>query len=437
MILGRGTGQTDEEIIADYLHCLEVVGHIRNPDRLADVQHVPALLRRRIGKPIKEWSDADLLAIYEGRAETAAARYSNFLAFLFLRGYRRADLELLMALPFHLHSQWRKAYAPYQHRLQQVIRELGYTSEKGHVCLMTYLITLLIISGKPLEEITRADYEAFRHQWDQWYQKKRKGKRHFPGYRLTRFERILVHWGVIPEIKPVYRDDERFAQLESQSIRQAITSYLQWAQVKYSPSTVKTHRASILNFFLWVHQSFPQADRLDAVSRTMALTYGNFLKELVAERGYGRHYYYDNYSNLHRFFDFVLEEHLETAPSTNPFSLRDLPKKPEMIPRYLSDQEIRPLLAYCEQGATLFERTLIITLLHTGIRIMEFIQLKASDIVQIAGVWKFPRVAQREACFNAVASNHAHCPRLICGQAVLSRLLSRTDGVNTTATEAD
>jgi hypothetical protein len=38
--------------------------------------------------------------------------------------------------------------------------------------------------------------------------------------------------------------------------------------------------------------------------------------------------------------------------------------------------------------ATLFERTAVITLLHTGIRAMEFAQLKASDLVQIGGVWK-------------------------------------------------
>jgi hypothetical protein len=59
-----------------------------------------------------------------------------------------------------------------------------------------------------------------------------------------------------------------------------------------------------------------------------------------------------------------------------------------MLPRYLSDQELRKVLVYCEQEASPYEKTMILTLLHTGIRAMEFAQLKISDIVQIGGIWK-------------------------------------------------
>jgi hypothetical protein len=59
-----------------------------------------------------------------------------------------------------------------------------------------------------------------------------------------------------------------------------------------------------------------------------------------------------------------------------------------MLPRYLSDHELRTVLAYCEHDASLLERTMVITLLHTGMRALEFAHLKASDIVQIGGVWK-------------------------------------------------
>ncbi len=57
-------------------------------------------------------------------------------------------------------------------------------------------------------------------------------------------------------------------------------------------------------------------------------------------------------------------------------------------PRYLSDQELRKVLVYCEQEASLYEKTMILTLLHRGIRAMEFAQLKVSDVVQIGGIWK-------------------------------------------------
>ncbi len=59
-----------------------------------------------------------------------------------------------------------------------------------------------------------------------------------------------------------------------------------------------------------------------------------------------------------------------------------------MVPRYLDDREIRTILAYCEQDASLIERTLVTVLLHTGIRAAELAKLKASDLVQVGGVWK-------------------------------------------------
>jgi hypothetical protein len=59
-----------------------------------------------------------------------------------------------------------------------------------------------------------------------------------------------------------------------------------------------------------------------------------------------------------------------------------------MLPRYLSEQELRTVLSYCEKEATQIERTIVLTLLHTGIRAAEFAALKTTDIVQIGGTWK-------------------------------------------------
>ena len=147
-------------------------------------------------------------------------------------------------------------------------------------------------------------------------------------------------------------------------------------------------RAALRTFFLWLQEHFPEADRLDAVSRSIAQSYAQHLAEQVAAGHYSKNYRADLYSSIHRFFDFVIDEHMETSPARNPFSPRDLPRRPDMIPRYIPDQELRKVLAYCEREATLFERTLVLTLLHTGIRSLEFTRLKASNIVQIGGVWK-------------------------------------------------
>ena len=124
------------------------------------------------------------------------------------------------------------------------------------------------------------------------------------------------------------------------------------------------------------------------MTRSVALDYAAHLKQWCDEHAYSATYRRQLYFSPFLFFEFAIEEGLETAPARNPFVHADLPKIPDMIPRYLPDHELRTILTYCERGATLLERTLTITLLHTGIRAGELAVLKASDIVQIAGVWK-------------------------------------------------
>jgi len=58
------------------------------------------------------------------------------------------------------------------------------------------------------------------------------------------------------------------------------------------------------------------------------------------------------------------------------------------VPRYLPDGELRKVLDYCQNGASLKEKTVVTILLHTGIRAFELSGLCKTDIVQIQGTWK-------------------------------------------------
>ena len=78
----------------------------------------------------------------------------------------------------------------------------------------------------------------------------------------------------------------------------------------------------------WFQEHFPDADRLDAVSRTVALSYAQHLKHQVDAGQYSLRYQRDLYTSIRQFFDFVIDEGLETAPERNPFSFRDVPGKP-------------------------------------------------------------------------------------------------------------
>jgi hypothetical protein len=54
LILGRGTAQTDEAIIAEYHRFLEENCQTRAPTTLRWMQGAPWVMRRHLGKPIAE-----------------------------------------------------------------------------------------------------------------------------------------------------------------------------------------------------------------------------------------------------------------------------------------------------------------------------------------------------------------------------------------------
>lgn len=387
MILGRGTAQTDEAIIAEYRQFLRDTCQVKTSTTLHRLRDAPGVMQRRIGKPVTQWTDGDIIALYENRQKATCYIYSAFLAFLFFRGYRRATLHLLITLPLSLSCQHRGALAPHRQRLKRAQKELHYASVNvgSHLNL---LIWLLAVVGKPLEELTRADFDAFRDEYQAWYRASRRRAGGKPNPDLSRLERYLVHWGIIPPAKVIFHHEEHFTRLRHKLIQTAILTHMQWCDAKYKPSSIRSRRAALLRFFLWLQQRYPDRSRLDDVTRSVALEYARYLQSKVEDGTCSPKYRNDLYRDARLFFDFVIEERLDTSPDRNPFARYDMPRDPDPVPRYLADRELRTVLEYCDNGASLKERTVVITLLHTGIRAAELAALEVSDIVQIQGKCK-------------------------------------------------
>ncbi len=386
MILGRGTAHTDNAISAEYHRFLEQSNDVETQIILDRLKEVPQILKRRIGKPILQWNDEDIFSLYKNRSKTVRYGYSAFVAFLIFRGYHCTTLIFCKRFPLGLTRYHRHALRIIREKLEETQRKLGYFKARVGSEL-NLLIILLATVHKPLSELTRLDFDAFRDDYQKWYRTQGR-KRHAGDPRLTRLEFYLVHWGVLPPRKIVFRHEEHFAKLQPGPIREAIVNFLQWGEAKYQPSTINSRRAGLLNFFLWFQEQQPFHNRLDAVTRPMALAYAHYLKTLREQGKYSIIYSNDMYRSVRLFYEFVIREAWKTSPNRNPFALGDMPRKADPIPRYLTDQEIRQVLDYCTHNASVKERTLVITLFHTGIRAAELAELKVTDIVQVQNKWK-------------------------------------------------
>jgi integrase len=386
MILGRGTAKTYDAIIAEYYQFLRDTVQL-TPVILKRLSEAPLVIERRIGKPFSEWTDKDIIGLYKNRQKSTQYVYSAFLTFLIFRGYQRPTFHLLTTLPLDLCRQHRPALAPHREKIVKLREELHYAPDSV-ASELVMLIWLLAVAAKPIDELTRTDVEAFRQEYSAWCQQAGNSRHAWRLSTLYRIERYLVHLGIIPEAKTVFQHEKHFAQLRHEPIRQAILTHMQWCDVKYMPSSIHARRAAVLGFFLWFQSHYPERSRLDDVTRPVALEYGQYLQGKVGDDAYSPKYRNDLYRGMRLFFDFVIDERLDTSPDRNPFARGDMPSDPDPVPRYLSDHHLRTVLEYCNNGATLKEKTVVITLLHTGIRAAELATLQIQDIVQIQGKWK-------------------------------------------------
>lgn len=383
MILGKGGAQTEDEIIREYhqfllqKECCSIV--------LDSYRRAPETMLKRIGKPLNDWEDTDILALFKDRGRGTGHFYCSFLAFLFFYGYRRASINFLSQLPTTLCRMHKEALLPIRQHMEETHKELKYAPRHvGNV--LNRLIWLLAVTGKPLNDLTRVDFEVYRDEYQAWFLSRNLKGTH--DKRLVRVERYLIHWNILQPKKRIFKHDEYFNSLRHKHIRNAILEYINWYETKSAPSSVNSRRVGLIKFFLWFQEEYPDNGRLDDVNRKVALEYAQLLHKIVESNGYAIKYGNDLYRDVRLLYDFAIFERLTSSPNRNPFSLRDMPKRPNSLPRYIPDHQMKKVLDYCKNGATLLEKTVVIILLHTGIRAFELANLCTKDIVQIQGVWK-------------------------------------------------
>ena len=64
MILGHGPARSERTIVAEYQRFLDEDDDLENATIRGRLQDAPRTLSRRIGKPLGQWQDEDLLAVY-------------------------------------------------------------------------------------------------------------------------------------------------------------------------------------------------------------------------------------------------------------------------------------------------------------------------------------------------------------------------------------
>ena len=99
---------------------------------------------------------------------------------------------------------------------------------------------------------------------------------------------------------------------------------------------------------------------------------------------------------LRVFFERIIEWDCSDAPARNPVIGRDIPPRPEPLPRFLDDRDAARLMAAARAATDRRDRLVVEVVARTGLRAGELCGLDADAVVRIGdGHWL--RVPDRQA----------------------------------------
>lgn len=172
-----------------------------------------------------------------------------------------------------------------------------------------------------------------------------------------------------------------FNRADAGTLASLMDSWLEWLRIRaYSPRTVETAHWALRGFVRWAERlglHRPQAVTLAALERwqeSLATAGSEGVPALAVETQRAR------LGHVQRFFAWLC--HQQVLPS-DPAAHLDLPRsQPAPLPRALSLQQVRSLLAVPDVGDALGvrDRAIIELLYATGIRRLELAMLDQADV---------------------------------------------------------
>jgi integrase len=276
-------------------------------------------------------------------------------------------------------------------RFMAAAAELGFTERVRFATGSQVPARLLIQTGRPLEELTMADLAEFTTACQQRHERTGKGHRHYLS-GVSNTQRVLYHMGIIDDLPrsggPV-PFAERFAEV-SPPIRAALVAYLERKLVTCRPKTVTGLATRLKYFGEFLADVDPGLESLAGLERRKHIEpYLTSLMDTVstktgepitvADRG-------RRVIALAGFLTDISEWGWPDAPARKLVFRDDIPKQPQVLPRYLPvDVDRRLTAALVEHPTNELAAAALRLQRACGLRIGELLDLELDCVHQVPG----------------------------------------------------
>jgi len=165
-----------------------------------------------------------------------------------------------------------------------------------------------------------------------------------------------------------------------------MSRYLQQAATFLAPASVIVADNTLRQLAFWLIDN-TEIDNVAGIGRTEIEGFKLWLAQRRG-RGLSQNTQRQRLRMLRMFFERIIEWDWADAPVRNPIIGRDIPPRPEPLPKFLDDRDAAKLMAAARAADDPRDRLVVELLARTGLRSGELCDLDADAVVQIgAAFW--------------------------------------------------
>ncbi len=383
-------------LVTSYLSYLKSAGYSRFASNMR-------LLERGARRFLSKFSDPQLwvvLPVEEQRRCDCKER--SFVHYLILRRLLPMPVPYMLTrkprfYQMAIRLMERETFQLYQKAAQR----LGY-QEQNIEGQFRPLLCLMIWAQKPLQALTLDDLHTFGQELREAYStltSAYKGKQLQNGLpkrwdgQLNIIRTVLFHMGVFPQLTR----STRRAGFEKQwrnvpaNIAASVRRYLQQMALSLRPESAYQEKVRLFRFFSWLARTNPEATRIEHIQRCHIEAYKEYIRWAPLQHksnGTGDVLRpatrYHLLAALYYFFIRISEWQWPEAPTRVLVFPGDFPILDAPSPKFLDEIAAAKFLQAARAHPDLFTRLCCITLILTGMRQGEFLDLTADCMVQIS-----------------------------------------------------
>ena len=381
-------------LVGSYMSYLKAAGYSRIP-------HEIRIFERGARRFLSKFPDPqDWLTLSVAEQYRCDHKERSFVHYLILRRL------LPMPLPYMLTPKPRfyqmatrlMERETFQH-YQKAAQRLGYKEQniKDQFCALLCLMTW---TQKSIDALTLDDLENFIQELREAYissnRQRRCTRNGLPirwDSQLSSLRNVLYHMGIIPQLTRSTRRTSFEKQWKDipPGIAAPVRRYLQQMGLSLRPESAYQEKTRLFRFFSWLAENYPEIIQIEQIRRCHIEAFKEYIRWVPPQHKSNRvpgdvlcsSSRYHILAALYYFFNRIAEWQWPEAPKHMLVFTGDFPILDRPSPKFLDEISAARFLEAARNHPDLFTRLCGATLILTGMRQGEFLNLTADCVVQI------------------------------------------------------